>query len=173
MWWFRNHVLWVPETPFATHSGQDYTTKTTVAHWISVAVYSNLRLHISVQGLKHMYMAWFLYGSNCFFNCNIAIFCNSDACNVPQSVRFEGSKVLLRHIYTTDWPFQQAPKTRWNPARRAHPVLLAPLYREIISMSQCKKDATPLLTHWSYVFLALTHRFVRSPRFDQLTSAYY
>ena len=24
----------------------------------------------------------------------------------------------------------------------------------------CKKDATPLLTHWSYVSLALTHRFV-------------
>ena len=27
-----------------------------------------------------------------------------------------------------------------------------------ITMGKCKKDATPLLTHWSYVFLALTHR---------------
>ena len=27
-------------------------------------------------------------------------------------------------------------------------------------MSQCKKDIPPLLTHWSYVFLALTHRNV-------------
>ena len=27
-------------------------------------------------------------------------------------------------------------------------------------MGQCKKDVTPLLTHWSYVFLALTHRYV-------------
>ena len=26
----------------------------------------------------------------------------------------------------------------------------------IISMGYCKKDVTPLLTHWSYVFLALT-----------------
>ena len=26
------------------------------------------------------------------------------------------------------------------------------------SMGLCKKDVTPLLTHWSYVFLALTHR---------------
>ena len=26
------------------------------------------------------------------------------------------------------------------------------------SMGLCKKDITPLLTHWSYVFLALTHR---------------
>ena len=26
----------------------------------------------------------------------------------------------------------------------------------------CKKDVTPLLTHWSYVFFALTHRFVSS-----------
>ena len=25
-------------------------------------------------------------------------------------------------------------------------------------MGECKKDVTPLLTHWSYVFLALTHR---------------
>ena len=28
----------------------------------------------------------------------------------------------------------------------------------IISMGWCKKDVTPLLTHWCYVFLALTHR---------------
>ena len=27
-------------------------------------------------------------------------------------------------------------------------------------MGKCKKDVTPLLTHWSYVFLALTHRYV-------------
>ena len=26
-------------------------------------------------------------------------------------------------------------------------------------MGLCKKDITPLLTHWSYVFLALTHRY--------------
>ena len=26
-----------------------------------------------------------------------------------------------------------------------------------LSMGKCKKDVTPLLTHWSYVFLALTH----------------
>ena len=26
------------------------------------------------------------------------------------------------------------------------------------SMGLCQKDVTPLLTHWSYVFLALTHR---------------
>ena len=29
----------------------------------------------------------------------------------------------------------------------------------MISMGLCKKDVTPLLTHWSYVFLALTHRY--------------
>ena len=29
-----------------------------------------------------------------------------------------------------------------------------------ISMGCCKKDATPLLTHRSYVFLALTHRYI-------------
>ena len=26
-------------------------------------------------------------------------------------------------------------------------------------MGECKKEVTPLLTHWSYVFLALTHRY--------------
>ena len=26
-------------------------------------------------------------------------------------------------------------------------------------MGKCKKDITPLLTHWSYNFLALTHRY--------------
>ena len=32
-------------------------------------------------------------------------------------------------------------------------------HRIYISMGYCKKDVTPLLTHWSYVFLALTHRY--------------
>ena len=27
-------------------------------------------------------------------------------------------------------------------------------------MGWCNKDVTPLLTHWSYVFLALTHRYI-------------
>ena len=31
----------------------------------------------------------------------------------------------------------------------------------VISMGKCKKDATPLLTHWSYVSLALAHQYVQ------------
>ena len=31
---------------------------------------------------------------------------------------------------------------------------------EHVSMGLCKKDITPLVTRWSYVFLALTHRYV-------------
>ena len=31
----------------------------------------------------------------------------------------------------------------------------------MLLMGYCKKDVTPLLTHWSYVFLALTHRYAR------------
>ena len=31
----------------------------------------------------------------------------------------------------------------------------------VISMGYCKKDVTPLLTHWSYIFLAITHWFVK------------
>ena len=30
---------------------------------------------------------------------------------------------------------------------------------ENISMGLCKKDVTPLLMHWSYIFLALTHQY--------------
>ena len=33
---------------------------------------------------------------------------------------------------------------------------------EITPMGLCKKDVTPLLTHWGYIFLALTHRHVSS-----------
>ena len=32
---------------------------------------------------------------------------------------------------------------------------------DFIAMGLCKKDVTPLLTHWSCVFLALTHQLVR------------
>ena len=31
-------------------------------------------------------------------------------------------------------------------------------HKDKTSMGECKKDVTPLLTHWSYVFLALTYR---------------
>ena len=39
------------------------------------------------------------------------------------------------------------PEVRWKITR-------------VISMGQCKKDVTPLLVHWSYIFLALTHRYL-------------
>ena len=32
--------------------------------------------------------------------------------------------------------------------------------KPIMLMDYCKKDITPLLTHWSYVFLALSHRCI-------------
>ena len=46
----------------------------------------------------------------------------------------------------------------WPRSQGLPPV--AGAYWETNSMGWCKKDVTPLLTHWSYVFLALTHRFV-------------
>ena len=27
-------------------------------------------------------------------------------------------------------------------------------------MGKCKKDVTPLLMHWSYIFIALTHQYM-------------
>ena len=36
------------------------------------------------------------------------------------------------------------------------------LFALIISMGQWKKDVYPLLTHWSYVFLALAHRCIEA-----------
>ena len=38
-----------------------------------------------------------------------------------------------------------------------------------ISMAQCKKDVTPLLMHWSYVFLALSHRYTANYNFSTQT----
>ena len=37
-----------------------------------------------------------------------------------------------------------------------------PHKEQTILKAQCKKDVTPLLMHWSYIFLALTHRYVAS-----------
>ena len=46
------------------------------------------------------------------------------------------------------------------------------LYQSMqISMGQCKKDVTPLLMHWSYIFLALTHRYDISQLFYILYTA--
>ena len=40
-------------------------------------------------------------------------------------------------------------------------VLQAPIFSWITlyRWGECKKEITPLLTHWSYVFLALTHQY--------------
>ena len=44
---------------------------------------------------------------------------------------------------------------------------------DVISMGWCKKDVTPLLTHWIYVFLALTHRYETSPLDCRFASTHY
>ena len=35
-------------------------------------------------------------------------------------------------------------------------------------MGYCRKDITPVLTHWSYAFLALTHRYITLQPLDKL-----
>ena len=47
---------------------------------------------------------------------------------------------------------------QWNTQTTDSETKYGFLY-EFISMGQCKKDVIPLLTHWSFVFFALTHRF--------------
>ena len=37
---------------------------------------------------------------------------------------------------------------------------------DLMSMGQCKKDVTPVRYQWSYVFLALTHRYVSKDHID-------
>ena len=44
-------------------------------------------------------------------------------------------------------------KTGWNCVQ---------LEDHITLMGKCKKDVTPLLRQWSYVFLALTHQYVHT-----------
>ena len=40
-------------------------------------------------------------------------------------------------------------------------------------MGQCKKDVIPLLTRWSYIFLALTHRYDGVVSFFVVTQVRY
>ena len=42
----------------------------------------------------------------------------------------------------------------WSHSGKDHRVCV-----KIISMGECKKDISPFLTHWSYIFHALTHRY--------------
>ena len=59
--------------------------------------------------------------------------------------------------------------TKW--AKEVPVIILVTVYLGlnmlilIKSMGSCKKDVTPLLTHWSYVFLSLTHPFVLCLRY--------
>ena len=66
--------------------------------------------------------------------------------------------ISFRVTFTDAGTITWLPLHQWsNPAKcgqtRIHDELM-------ISMGQCKKDVTPLLTHWSYVILALTHRYI-------------
>ena len=44
-----------------------------------------------------------------------------------------------------------------------------PTILDSVSMDQCKNDVSPLLTHWSYVFLALTHRYIGCRHYSPIT----
>ena len=69
------------------------------------------------------------------------------------------SKYINNTWYLMKW-YMGATKTRG-----AHGLYIMVPYSSctkihfLISMGYCKKDVTPLLTYWSYVFLALTHRY--------------
>ena len=45
----------------------------------------------------------------------------------------------------------------WNVYWEYSGIIEAIKASHCVSLGLCKKDVTPLLTHWSYVFLALTH----------------
>ena len=46
----------------------------------------------------------------------------------------------------------------WATGHFMHCIYMNSARHDYMSMCLCKKDVTPLLTHWSYVFLVLTHR---------------
>ena len=64
-------------------------------------------------------------------------------------------RIAIHFIRRSSWTFHvisvQLASTRYIE------MILNPM---LISMGESKKDVDPLLTHWSYVFLALTHRYV-------------
>ena len=80
-----------------------------------------------------------------------------------------GFPILVRNIFylywiralvgSPDWDCDPGP---WQFAMLnkfpVNPTMSSP-FLFITSMGWCNKDETPLLTHWSYVFLALTHPY--------------
>ena len=54
-----------------------------------------------------------------------------------------------------------------------HVTKRGPWLKKTISMSQCKKDVTPLLTQWGYVFLALTHLYENAVSLAFFVSGFY
>ena len=59
--------------------------------------------------------------------------------------------VTLNHISHQIWISMEKSVNEMGPESKLTSISVT------ILMGQCKKDVTPLLTHWSYVFLALTH----------------
>ena len=67
-------------------------------------------------------------------------------------------------IYTACWNEPQGRQEHFSlmlsiSLRGLQQTLIIHALFSNISMGKCKKDITPLLKHWSYVFLALTHRY--------------
>ena len=60
-----------------------------------------------------------------------------------------------------------------NTTNQNHVLIFYGKYCIHISMGQCKKDVTPLLMHWSYIFLALTHRYIVFARWNCIITRWY
>ena len=63
--------------------------------------------------------------------------------------------VVLECITLHQWSIQEHWLPTWNHYTQNQTWIL----HNIISMASCKTAVTPLLTHWSYCSLALSHRY--------------
>ena len=75
---------------------------------------------------------------------------------IRPTLYLETSAIGNHHCHECLWPWWC-----WLAIWKEHPGLL-PVGWTYTSI-KWKKDVTPLLTHWNYVFLARTHRYVLNP----------
>ena len=61
------------------------------------------------------------------------------------------AEMFLLYVYS------KSPKDHFNAKKMLSYQYRIPIIK-IKSMGLCKKDVTPLLAHWSYIFLALIHQ---------------
>ena len=81
-------------------------------------------------------------------------------CNSPVLLVKSGFSIVEKSFfYSHYYSMMEIPLLLYHSRSSCFKILsVLSLVTQINLMGECKKDVTPLLTHWSYIFLAQTHR---------------